>query len=134
MAAVFATASQHAATNALLPEATRAPHRPLRSSRQPLTRSRGGGGVAKVRAMVALRVEKWDEAKHGQLSADRMARLLASEGYSVQRYTFRPGTVFSGKSLVVVLEPGDMLDVPAGATHYAEVVGDEPVVFFDASK
>ena len=34
----------------------------------------------------------------------------------------------------VVLEPGDMLEVPAGLHHFAKVVGSEPVEFFDASK
>ena len=34
----------------------------------------------------------------------------------------------------VVLEPGDMLEVPAGLRHFAQVVGNEPVEFFDASK
>ena len=34
----------------------------------------------------------------------------------------------------VVLEPGDMLEVPAGLQHFAKVVGSEPVEFFDASK
>jgi quercetin dioxygenase-like cupin family protein len=32
----------------------------------------------------------------------------------------------------VVLEAGDMLAVPAGAVHEAEVIGAEPVVSLDA--
>ncbi len=32
----------------------------------------------------------------------------------------------------VVLEPGDSIEVPRGAVHSAEVVGDEPVVSLDA--
>ena len=34
----------------------------------------------------------------------------------------------------VVLEPGDMLDVPKGLVHYAEVVSEEPCTFFDSSR
>ncbi len=34
----------------------------------------------------------------------------------------------------VILEKGDQLEVPAGATHYAACVGTEPVTFVDASK
>jgi quercetin dioxygenase-like cupin family protein len=32
----------------------------------------------------------------------------------------------------VVLEAGDSIEVPRGAVHSAEVVGDEPVVSLDA--
>ena len=34
----------------------------------------------------------------------------------------------------VVLEPGDMIVVPANTVHAAGVVGTESVTFFDASK
>lgn len=34
----------------------------------------------------------------------------------------------------VILQPGDMIEVPAGALHNASVVGNDPVVFFDATK
>ena len=34
----------------------------------------------------------------------------------------------------VILEPGDMLEVPRGKTHYAEVVGSKSCTFVDASK
>ena len=37
-------------------------------------------------------------------------------------------------SLQVILEPGDMLEVPRGKTHFASVVGNEPCEFVDASK
>ena len=36
--------------------------------------------------------------------------------------------------LQVILEPGDMLDVPRGLVHYAEVVSKEPCTFFDSSR
>ena len=34
----------------------------------------------------------------------------------------------------VILEPGDMLDVPKGLVHYAQVVSKEPCTFFDSSR
>lgn len=34
----------------------------------------------------------------------------------------------------VILEAGDMLIVPKGKTHYAEVIGDMSCEFVDASK
>lgn len=34
----------------------------------------------------------------------------------------------------VVLEPGEMIIVPQNKVHYARVVGNKDVVFFDASK
>jgi quercetin dioxygenase-like cupin family protein len=34
----------------------------------------------------------------------------------------------------VVLEPGDMIEIPAGAVHSAEVVGTETVLSLDATK
>jgi Mannose-6-phosphate isomerase len=81
-----------------------------------------------------------------------MRRKLEAMGYAVTRYVYPPGTRFSphvhavdkidgvlagrfrmtmgGES--VILKAGDMLAVPAGALHAAEVVGDEAVVSLDA--
>lgn len=44
----------------------------------------------------------------------------------------RPTNTWAGGQ--VILQAGDMLEVPAGVTHYAKVVGNEPVVFIDASR
>ncbi|GMH36277.1 hypothetical protein BSKO_04145 [Bryopsis sp. KO-2023] len=102
----------------------------------------------------AMKVEKWDVPKNGPASRSNIVSKLRKEGYQTMCYTFHPGTIFpdhshgcdkkdsiiSGKFLfrmdgeTVVLEPGDMVEVPAGVTHYAEVVGDDPVEFVDASK
>ncbi|CAD7698392.1 unnamed protein product [Ostreobium quekettii] len=102
----------------------------------------------------ALKVEKWDERRDGSLSKASVAEKLRKQGYTTNFYTFNPGTVFpdhshqchkkdsivSGRMLFrmkgeeIVLQPGDMLEVPKGATHYAAVVGADPVVFVDASK
>ncbi len=81
-----------------------------------------------------------------------MRAKLEAMGYRVSRYVYPPGThfpphthgvdkvdaVLSGRFRMsmrgrsVVLEAGDMLAVPAGVVHEAEVVGDEPVVSLDA--
>lgn len=81
-----------------------------------------------------------------------MRRRLEGMGYVVNRYVYPPGTRFPphrhavdkidgvvsgcfrmrmfGRTLD--LRPGDMLQVPAGALHEAEVLGDQPVVSLDA--
>jgi quercetin dioxygenase-like cupin family protein len=78
---------------------------------------------------------------------------LEAEGYVVAMYLLAPGTafnphcvvgrrldaVFSGRLQWVIagethlLGPGDWIEIPAGATVSAEVVGDEPVLGLDAS-
>lgn len=104
--------------------------------------------------MSQLNVEHWDPKRDGPLSERSMRDKLRSQGYSFQRYVFAPGTDFpdhthsmSKKDSIVsgqfrfamcgqevILQPGDMIVVPAGTVHNASVVGDESVVFFDASK
>lgn len=101
-----------------------------------------------------MQVEKWDEGRWGPLSEENMRRKLEAEGYMVARYTYPPGTSFpdhthpfdkkdgvlTGRFKIrmhgeeVVLEPGDVVAVPAHTVHSAEVVGEEPVVSLDASK
>jgi len=83
-----------------------------------------------------------------------MRRKLEAMGYAVSRYTYPPGTCFpphthgvdkidgvlSGRFKMtmqgasVILEAGDMLAVPRGEVHSAEVVGDKPVISLDAVK
>ncbi len=99
-----------------------------------------------------MQLEHWNEAVDGPLSEAAMRRKLEALGYRVTRYVYPPGTVFpdhthavdkidgvlSGRFRMtmggrsVVLKAGDMLHVPAGAIHSAEVVGAEPVVSLDA--
>ncbi len=101
-----------------------------------------------------MSVEKWEPKKDGPFSEKALRRKLESRGYQVYQYTYPPGTVFpnhthgidkidgvvSGrfrmkmKGLDVILEAGDCLAVPRGTVHYAEVVGDEPVVSLDATR
>ena len=101
-----------------------------------------------------LKIEPWDPAKDGELSAQSMRRKLESQGYRCIEYTFPPGTDFpnhthgvSKKDAIVtgrfrftmfgetvILKAGDMLEVPKGVVHSASVVGNEDVVFFDSTK
>ena len=102
---------------------------------------------------MAVRVEHWQE-EWGPLGEAAMRKRLEAEGYSVSRYTYPPGTSFSAhthevdkKDTVlrgrlkigaegkeVVLGPGDMIEIPAGTVHTAEVVGEETVVSLDATR
>ena len=97
-------------------------------------------------------VEGWDVERDGELTERALRDKLEARGYSVSRYTYPPGTYFpdhthaadkidavlSGRFRLVlegaeaVLEAGDCIEVPRGAVHSAEVVGDEPVVSLDA--
>lgn len=83
-----------------------------------------------------------------------MRRVLESRGYDVSRYTYPPGTFFpdhthsidkidtvlKGRFRITVegaafiLESGDMIAVPSGTVHSAEVVGKDSVVSLDATK
>jgi quercetin dioxygenase-like cupin family protein len=100
------------------------------------------------------RVERWNRAREGEPTETALRRKLERRGYRVSRYVYPPGTVFvththdvdkvdavvSGRFLLsvlgedVVLEAGDALEVPSGVAHRAAVVGEEPVVSFDAVK
>ena len=97
-------------------------------------------------------VESWDAVKDGALTERALREKLESKGYTVSSYSYPPGTFFpdhthgvdkidavlSGRFRLtlegeeVVLEAGDSIEVPRGAVHSAEVVGDEPVVSLDA--
>ena len=99
-----------------------------------------------------IQVTRWDHARDGQPTESALRRKLEARGYRVARYVYPPGTVFvththdvdkidavvSGRFQLsmdgedVVLEAGDCLDVPKGAPHRAEVLGEEPVVSLDA--
>jgi quercetin dioxygenase-like cupin family protein len=97
---------------------------------------------------------RWDSSVDGALNESSLRLKLENRGYSVSSYTYSPGTYFSdhkhGQSKIdavlsgtfrmgmygefVDLGPGDWIEVPAGATHSAEVIGNEPVVSLDAIK
>jgi len=99
-------------------------------------------------------VHRWNTALDGEFSEAALRRKLEQMGYRVARYVYEPGTVFpdhthgvdkidavvSGRFRLVigghvaVLGPGQWVNVPNGVLHNAAVVGDEPVVSFDALK
>ena len=106
-----------------------------------------------------LELTHWDEA-WGPISEKTMRQQLIAAGYNVSRYHYPPGTYFpthshevhkrdtvlTGRLRIawpatedspagsVVLEPGDMIEIPAGARHSAEVVGPETVLSLDATR
>ncbi|MEW6731240.1 MAG: cupin domain-containing protein [Acidobacteriota bacterium] len=100
-----------------------------------------------------MKIEKWNPA-WGELNETNMRQRLMAEGYTVARYIYPPGTYFSPhthgvdkKDTVLrgcfkliandqefLLEAGDMLEIPAGTVHSAEVIGNESVVSLDATK
>ncbi len=106
---------------------------------------------------MALRVTHWDPA-WGPISEKTMRAQLTAAGFRISCYHYPPGTYFpphthnvrkrdtvlQGRLRIswpasetspagdVVLEPGDMIEVPAGAVHSAEVVGEETVISLDA--
>ncbi|HXF94270.1 MAG TPA: cupin domain-containing protein [Nitrospiraceae bacterium] len=95
---------------------------------------------------------RWNPETDGPLSESALRRKLERLGYTVTRYVYPPGTSFpdhthhvdkmdavvSGRFRLIVegeetiLEAGDILEVPRGVVHSAEVVGHEPVVSLDA--
>lgn len=101
-----------------------------------------------------MAIRHWNAAVDGPLSEAALRARLETLGYRVARYTYEPGTVFpdhthgvdkidaviSGRfrlvvsGHLVVLGPGDWVEVPRGAVHSASVIGDEPVVSLDAIK
>jgi quercetin dioxygenase-like cupin family protein len=101
-----------------------------------------------------VKVERWNRGKQGPVSEAKLRNRLETEGYSVVRQTYVPGTrfephthqtdkvdaVISGRLRVVIagetvmLGPGDLIRVPRGWEHSAEVDGDRPVVSLDGVK
>ncbi len=104
--------------------------------------------------MSILAIRRWEAEHDGPPNEVKLRTLLEARGYSVTRYTYTPGTCFPphvhGEAKIdavlegtfrmgmhglhVDLGPGDWLEVPAGAEHSAEVIGDVPVVSLDAVK
>lgn len=101
-----------------------------------------------------VRVERWDEERDGPPTERALRERLEGRGYRVSRHVYPPGTrfdehthavakidaVLSGRFRMtvegeeVVLGPGDAVQVPEGARHTAEVVGEEPVLSLDATR
>ncbi|XP_052799349.1 uncharacterized protein LOC128230963 [Mya arenaria] len=101
-----------------------------------------------------IKVEKWNEQEDGQLCVENMEKKLRKQGFSCTMYEFSPGTTFpdhtheiSKKDSIVtgqfqfsmygktiVMQPGEMIEVPKNTVHNAKVVGNQTVTFFDATK
>jgi quercetin dioxygenase-like cupin family protein len=99
-------------------------------------------------------LHRWNSALDGAFSERALRAKLEALGYQVARYVYPPGTVFpdhahgvdkidavvSGRFRLIIgghvalLGPGEWVDVPRGVMHNATVMGDEPVVSFDAIK
>jgi mannose-6-phosphate isomerase-like protein (cupin superfamily) len=100
-----------------------------------------------------MSIERWDAAAGPPTEAAMCANLTA-RGYRCTVYVYPPGTrfpdhahdvdkidgVLSGQFRIVMdgktflLGAGDLLAVPRGCVHSAEVVGDVPVVSVDAAR
>lgn len=99
-----------------------------------------------------MALHRWDTAIDGPFSEHALRRKLESLGYRVSRWVYPPGTRFPDHTHdvdkidavvsglfrldlaghVAILGPGEWVDVPAGVSHSAAVVGDDPVVSLDA--
>jgi len=100
-----------------------------------------------------MKVDHW-QPEDGPLTEQALKNKLQRLGYSVSRYVYPSGTYFSehthamdkidavitGQLRIamgddsVIRKAGDLIQVPRGAVHSAEVIGDEPVVTLDAVK
>ena len=98
-----------------------------------------------------MTLQRWNAAD-GPFTESGLRAKLEAMGYRVARYVYEPGTVFpdhkhdvdkidavlAGRFRLVVrghmkvLGPGEWIEIPRGTIHNATVVGDEPVVSFDA--
>jgi len=101
-----------------------------------------------------MAVQRWNAALDGEFSERALRAKLESQGYRVARYVYAPGTVFpdhqhgvdkvdavvAGRfrliigGHVAILCAGEWVRVPAGVSHSAAVVGDDPVITLDAIK
>lgn len=114
----------------------------------------GGDKVVRFRTMNSIKLEHWDRAIEGDLTADGLVRKLAVLGYDSQRKTLRPGerlsdtkiqidtidAVVQGKLKVSlegesrILSAGDCLFIPKGHVTSVEVVGDKPVICLEGTR
>jgi len=101
-----------------------------------------------------MKLDRWNPDDDETLSEATLREKLQKLGYRVSRYVYLPGTAFpthshdvdkvdavlSGEFRItmdgesVVLGAGDSVQVPRGAEHSAEVIGDRAVVSLDGVK
>lgn len=114
----------------------------------------GGDKVVRYRTMNNIKLEHWDRAIEGDLTADGLMRKLAVLGYDSQQKTLRPGESLSDKKIQIdtidavvqgklkvslegesrILSPGDCLFIPKGLVTSVEVVGDKPVICLEGTR
>jgi quercetin dioxygenase-like cupin family protein len=101
----------------------------------------------------SYRIERWN--REDTPNAEELRQLLKADGYNAFQWTDRPGAVYDEHSHendqshwvvsgmielqirgegAFVLSPGDRDFMPAGASHAARVVGNEPVTYFIGEK
>jgi diguanylate cyclase (GGDEF)-like protein len=114
----------------------------------------GGDKVVRFRTMNNIKLEKWDRALEGELTADGLIRKLAVLGYDAEPKTYRPGEYQADKRIQIdtidaiiqgqlkislegearVLHPGDCLFIPKGHVTSVEVVGEKPVICLEGTR
>lgn len=97
-------------------------------------------------------IEAWDDTRDGAFSPEAMRKKLMARGYRVSCYTYPTGTYFPDHTHAVdkidgvvsgtfkitmcdqefILRQGDLLAVPKGRVHSAEVIGNHAVISLDA--
>lgn len=107
-----------------------------------------------MNAVQNICIDKWNKEVDGELNATNMEKKLRLQGYNFTQYCFPPGTNFpdhthevtkkdaiiSGQfqfgmyGQTVILEPGDIVEVPRRTVHNARVVGQQSVTFYDSTK
>ncbi len=101
-----------------------------------------------------MNVMHWDSKGEGPCSEEALRSKMERLGYEVTRYVYPAGVTFpmhshpvdkidgvvSGRFRIgvkegeVLLEAGDMIEIPCGQIHSAEVVGEMPVISLDGIK
>ena len=104
--------------------------------------------------MSEINVEHWDGEKDGELNEENMEKKIKSQGYSCQKMTFPAGMAspdhshdvdkkdailsgqlkFTTSGKEVILQPGDILDIPVGLVHSEAVFGNDAMTLFDATR
>jgi len=104
--------------------------------------------------MPELNIEHWNTEIDGPLNEENMTKKINSQGYSCAKYTFPSGAAFpehthdvpkkdailagqlkfATSEKEVILQAGDVLDIPAGLVHSESVFGSDAVIFLDATK
>jgi diguanylate cyclase (GGDEF)-like protein len=114
----------------------------------------GGNKVVIYKPLSKIRLERWDTQAEGQLNEQAMMQKLLVWGYETEKTILPAGTSLpdqvSEDELVVsiltgelkitieghsmIIQPGDCIFVPPSMAMHLDVVGDQPVVKFTATR